>query len=898
MLKKFTFLFFIAAFLFSTEVFPQKAKPTKKPTTKPVAAKPETEKEAYEKALAQTDLEVKIKSLKDFAQKYPNSANKTRALELAVSTQAQAADQKLRDGKKDEALNLFKQAVADAPVPISEELFTKVILQFPTNLFYGGDPAGAGEIARSIEMKVADKPKQLLGLATFYLGTENAAEAQRIAEKAIALDGNLSAAYQTLGLANRLNFRLEEAAAAYAKALEIDPDSIVSRRSLAEMKRALGKSDEAITLYNQILEKDANDGAARNGLILALFNAGKKAEAEEKLTKALEENPNNFPLLVGAAYWYAANNQGERAVELAQKAIAVEPRYTWAHIAMARGLAAQNRPLDAEKSLLLAKQYGNFPTLDYEIASVRMAAGFFQEAANDLKRNFTIKDGVIETKLANRIPKQSADFIELLELERRASIFEPQAADSLQNAEKLKSLLALTQTISSTETTAAELDQAIEDFTKGDDKMKTHRQIYVASKLLQEKKNIAKAYQLTQASIRGVDDSLTVKNAASAVLADELFESRALALSRGEVIVVPEVPRQTLSAVLRGRIEDIAGWSLYQEGKTAEAIIRLKRAVSILPEKSSFWRASMWRLGSALDAEGNAKKALEAYIKSYTSGEPSIVRRAVIEAAYQKVNGNLNGLDDKIGARPEGSVAQIPVIPDEKTVAANSVSPNAEKSVNKPEIATEPKAAPTPTPEISPIPTPTETPVEEKPQVSATPPVEQPTPQPTPAATSPIEEKPAQNQPENKSAEVLPKTVETPTAPEEKKTELTSVLPKKAAETEPDESRPRVIISDNLTGTTTVEMASCLVASQNSVSIINNGGSLGILVGYTGEGDIAQIKAESPNTEDVEITRDPEIGKMSNRVFFVIKSISAKTGEFPVVITAPCGKKEIRVTVR
>jgi tetratricopeptide (TPR) repeat protein len=91
-------------------------------------------------------------------------------------------------------------------------------------------------------------------------------------------------------------------------------------------------------------------------LILALFDAENKTEAEAELAKSLEANPNNLFLLVGAAYWYAAREQGAKAIELAEKAVALEPRYTWARIALARGLIQQKRPFDAEK---LCSRRGN-----------------------------------------------------------------------------------------------------------------------------------------------------------------------------------------------------------------------------------------------------------------------------------------------------------------------------------------------------------------------------------------------------------------------------------------------------------------------------------------------------------------------------------------------------------
>ena len=49
--------------------------------------------------------------------------------------------------------------------------------------------------------------------------------------------------------------------------------------------------------------------------------------------------------------------------------------------------------------------------------------------------------------------------------------------------------------------------------------------------------------------------------------------------------------------------------------------------------------------------EGVALSALALlyYIKSYVSGPPDPARRSVIETVYKKVNGTLDGLEDKIG---------------------------------------------------------------------------------------------------------------------------------------------------------------------------------------------------------------------------------------------------------
>jgi tetratricopeptide (TPR) repeat protein len=98
--------------------------------------------------------------------------------------------------------------------------------------------------------------------------------------------------------------------------------------------------------------KTRRTDAAQTGLILALFDAENKTEAESEMAKSLEANPNNLFLLVGAAYWYAAREQdGASAIELAEKAVNIEPRYTWARIALARGLMQQKRSDGSGKDL-------------------------------------------------------------------------------------------------------------------------------------------------------------------------------------------------------------------------------------------------------------------------------------------------------------------------------------------------------------------------------------------------------------------------------------------------------------------------------------------------------------------------------------------------------------------
>src|SRR4030095_5571830 len=76
-------------------------------------------------------------------------------------------------------------------------------------------------------------------------------------------------------------------------------------------------------------------------------------------------------------------------------------------------------------------------------------------------------------------------------------------------------------------------------------------------------------------------------------------------------------------------------------------------------DKSAWWRSSMWRLGAALAADGKDAEALNSYIESYKTDKPDFAKYAVVEALYRKVNGNTDGLEEKIGRDRIATVAAV-----------------------------------------------------------------------------------------------------------------------------------------------------------------------------------------------------------------------------------------------
>ncbi len=707
----------------------------------------------------------RIAILKKFLDEHPDSTAKARALELLVSAHAAVGDELLKKSDSAGGVEHLLLAISEAPLDSSEKLFAGVISQIPLNLYLRGERAAADTAARNIVAKFGADPKRLLSVAGFYIAVERGEEAQQVAMQATKQFPDIAEAHQTLGMALHVSLRLDEAAAEYKRALELDPKAKVARRKLADLRRAFGKDEEALALYREQLTEDARDKAARAGVVLSLLDLGRTDEAGTEMEAALQADPKNLPLLSSAAYWFAAHNQYDRAMDLANKAIEIEPRFTWSHIAMSRALIAQRNPLAAERVIRFARLYGKFPTLDYELANAMVSAGLYDEAAEVLTQTFRFNNNQIEARLGGRIAARATNFIELLAPERQASLFQLTAADSESSARVLKGLLVFATSINAPAESINEhaIIAAAKEFASGADAARAHREIYAASRLLQKGIGYQAAYELAESARTNADAALTVPALTIAVQADEYREIRARALASGGTPEITEAPANILSNILRGHIEDISGWALFNSDKADEAVDHLNRAVNILPTGTPALRTSLWHLGAALERQGKKDEAISYYIKSYNAGEPDPLRRSVIEKLYRQVNGSLEGLEQRIGDTGPALVSETTPTRDE-TIAKPAATQETPVT-NTPAAVSEPTPSPSPATEVTVTPAPSATPA---PELIATPsptpelkeepqplPLPSPTPEAAPAPSpSAVETSPsAAPSPEAKPAE-------------------------------------------------------------------------------------------------------------------------------------------------
>lgn len=695
--------------------------------------------------------EARVKALKEFLLAHPDSNAKSRAIELLVSARAAWGDELLRQGRNSNGVEQLMLAISEAPLDASEKLFSGVIAKIPLNLYLRGERAAADNAAQTIATRFAADPIKLLAVAGFYINIERGDEAIQFARQALAAAPDLAEAHESLGLALHISLRLDEAANEYKRALELNPNARIARRSLADLRRAFGKNEEALALYREQLKAEPADSNARAGLVMALLELGRTEEAKTELDSALQTNPRNVSLLAGAAYWFVAHNDSEQALTLGNRALEIEPRYTWLQIAVARALLAQRRPLEAERAIRFARLHGRFPTLDYELATTLVAAGLYEEAAEVLLQTFRFENNEIKTRLGGRTAAAAASFIELLAPERRASIFQFSAADSEANAKVLRDLLAFA-TVLNAGTDGGGINEAnaaaaAKEFASGTDAARAYRELYAASRLLQKGIAFQTAYELAEAARDSVDAAMTVPALTVAVQADEYRDIRARAIAAGGTPDIPDAPRNILSNMLRGRIEEISGWSLFNQDKVDEAVDHLRRAVSVLPEGTPALKTSLWHLAAALERQGKNEEALGFYIRSYNAGDQDAVRRAVIEKLYRQVHGSLEGLDERIGAAPVASAPYMNV-ENQPTAAptGNSTAP-----VSEAVPALSPEITASPAPEATPTATPENKPVEAHPSPVPAEPVPVPSPeaspdkpmaQPTPEAPAEVPAKP------------------------------------------------------------------------------------------------------------------------------------------------------------
>jgi tetratricopeptide (TPR) repeat protein len=646
--------------------------------------------DSLEAAMAVKDPTARIDALQQFLkandEKTPEKIQTAR--EAIVTSFAQIAEAQLAENNIEKSVAGFRQAIAALPVKVSDRFFVETVMRIPQTVSIRGYRIEAIDLARQIEKRYAEAPRQLDALGEFYLTTEAPVDAIRALESAVALS-NEAVSHRLLAAAYRIGLRLDDAVAEIQYAIKIDPKDSRAYYELANLYRAHGAYLDAINLYKKQLSLDPNHSPSIKGLALTYLARGDESQALTTLGQVPGDISKDLYLQTQMAFYYLEQGKLNQARSAADAALSLEPRYAWGRIVAAETDLAEGKYFDAERNLLAARQYAGFPNLFFTIGKLYLGVEDFEGALDQFAKSFNYSpQKQFTTKLGGVLEVQADNLRELLSREHQASIFLADPPTSDEQFKMIESLVRFTDSLRVIKTATKadpalrkkqllELDRAATDFIEAERTRRPFRSLYIAQEL-------AHSGIATGTAIELADQTLSMATSATE------FE--------GSLRDLPNYDRNGRLMVFRGRALDTKGWALFKSERNQEAISVLSEAVKAygsLPES----KRAIRHLATAREAAGELPEALNLYLAGYeppSSPSGLDVNRTIIEGLYRKVHGSLDGFDVLLRRAGETTGAGLSALlgtvnPSEKT-AAKETSSSAPSS----------PIAPTPTPIVLP----------------------------------------------------------------------------------------------------------------------------------------------------------------------------------------------------
>ena len=684
-------IFFFALLFFalsSSAIFAQDAQPT------------------LESILAITEPPARIEALQKFILSHRDDPQAETARAELTRTFAVIGESQLAEKNIDGGLQSFKLAIAALPKQVDDKFFEDTVGRIPFAVSARGYRTEAILLGRELEARFANEGNRLAGIGEFYLYAEAPLEALRALNAAAKLTPNDARIYRTLGGAYRQNLDLDKATTQYQNAIKADPNDRRAYFELANLQRARNNFEAAVNLYKQQLTIDPQHVASLKGLALAYVALNKEALADDALAQAAKLSKadltqDNF-LQTQLALVYLANGNVKSARRAADAAIQVEPRFSWARIAAAEVDLAEGKYFDAERHILAAMRFSDFPTLYFTLGKIYLSVEDFDGAIEQLNKSYTLKAGKFQTKLGGVLDLKADSIPELLARERQASLFQSDGIttsveyklaenltkfdDALRSSKRPASstISSMVLNQASNKLAAATLEKAANEFAETEGSRKPFRWLYAADRLLQSGQSAEASFNLSEQAL---------DSAESATAPDRSLQD------------FPNYDRAGRLQIFRGRSLTLRGRSLLRLGRKEEAVKTLEEAVDaygMLPER----KKAQWQLAAAKESSGQTKEALDLYITAYEAPDKSAgvtdFNRAVIESIYRKVNGSLAGLDERIGRAREANAAllakkSLPSVPVPPPVTANETpvitAPVAIPAPEEVAAKTEPKSA-------------------------------------------------------------------------------------------------------------------------------------------------------------------------------------------------------------
>jgi tetratricopeptide (TPR) repeat protein len=249
-----------------------------------------------------------------------------------------------------------------------------------------GNAKSAAEIyRRALKLKPRDaKLHYNLALALGNLG--DSLSEQKELEVSVALDPNVAAAQNKLGLLALRQGQQPEAEKYFKKVLDIDPAFAEAQSNLAVLYSQQGKDGEAAALFQKAINNDANYTQAYVNFGLLLAKQGAFPGAERLFRNAIASDANDADAYSGLGMLQAKTGRGPDATTSFRKVVMIKPASATAHLNLGIALVDQfDRPEGFKEFSEAAQLDPNLAAAHYNLGRFFFETGKYQDAARELE---------------------------------------------------------------------------------------------------------------------------------------------------------------------------------------------------------------------------------------------------------------------------------------------------------------------------------------------------------------------------------------------------------------------------------------------------------------------------------------------------------------------------------
>jgi Tfp pilus assembly protein PilF len=246
--------------------------------------------------------------------------------------------------------------------------------------------------AKARELEASDV-EVLLALGRIALSTGSAQDALVPVEKAVALDPSAEA-LATLSLVRMRGSDLAEAREAADKALAVAATSPLAHSAQGEIQLATGHAAEAAAAFRKALDLDPQLVEARVGLALALRAAGSSADALAEASRAATETPTSGEAAALQGLLMLAGHEGDAALWVRANEVAQDGAFRNPHSVVVQYLLGRVAELGPypERS---GERYRKALAIDPKYLPARLALASFLVGESDVASAFTVAQEIV-----------------------------------------------------------------------------------------------------------------------------------------------------------------------------------------------------------------------------------------------------------------------------------------------------------------------------------------------------------------------------------------------------------------------------------------------------------------------------------------------------------------------